>query len=124
VAVLGTGEEILGWYIYHLPPDGFAKVAQIAAADHAYADVLRHLFHHAWSQGAHGLTGRLHPRQMQTFSDHDCLFHRRGRNMLYHARDAELVRTFERGDVFLSHLEGEAALSHHVQDAPAPVRGC
>ena len=118
VAVLGKGEEVLGWYIYHIPPDGFAKVAHIAAADHAYADVLQHLFHHAWNQGAHGLTGRLHPRQMQTFSDHHCLFHRRGRNMLFHSRDEKLLRTFERGDVFLSHLEGEAALSHHVQDVP------
>jgi hypothetical protein len=72
--------------------------------------VLRHLFQHAWSQGAVAAIGRMEPRFLQAFSDAYCVFHRRGPWMLVNSRRPELVRSFQTGDASFSRLDGEWCL--------------
>ena len=110
IVVKNTSGNILGWYIYQLIPGGVGDVAQIVATDQSISDVLRHLFYHAWERGAVGLTGRMQPRFMQALSDQYCLFHRRSYVALVHSQNSKLLRAFEQGRVFLSHLEGEGCL--------------
>lgn len=104
------GRTMAGWYIAVLDRDGVAEVAQVAATPSSIHDVLDHLFHHAWREGALAATGRMEPRFMQALSDRYCLFHRRGPWVLVKARYPELVRPFETGDAWFSPFDGEWSL--------------
>lgn len=108
--VTRNGQKILGWYIYHLDREGIADVLQIAAHPSSIHEVLDHLFYQAWRQGAVAATGRLEPRFVQALSDRYCLFHRRGPWMLVNAKKPEYLQPFERGDAFISRLDGEWSL--------------
>jgi hypothetical protein len=109
-ATLRNGQNMLGWYICHLGRDGIADVAQLAATPSSIHEVLDHLFHHAWREGAVAVTGRLDPRFMEALSDKYCLFHRRGPWVLIKANTPELLRSFETGDTCFSRLDGEWSL--------------
>jgi hypothetical protein len=108
--VIGNGRTIMGWYIYCLDPGRVADVLQIVATPASIHDVLDHLFHRAWRQGAIAVTGRLEPRFLQALSDRYCLFHRRGPWMLVSARRSDLRQTFQSGDAFVSRFDGEWCL--------------
>lgn len=109
-AVVKNGSTILGWYIAHLDDDGVADVGQLAASPSSIHDVIDHLFHHAWRQGAVSVTGRLDPRFMQALSDKYCLFHRRGPWVLVKANQPELRHALEVGATCLSRFDGEWSL--------------
>ena len=107
----------LGWYVCRLDRDGSADVAQLAATSSTVHEVLDHLFHQAWRNGAVAVTGRLDPRFIQALSDKYCLFHRRGPWVLIHARRPELLRAFESGHAWFSPLDGEWSLRFEPEDA-------
>jgi hypothetical protein len=108
--MLRDDDEILGWYVCHLGPDGLADVLQIAAKQDSIDTVLAHLFHHTWRQGALAVRGRMEPRFMQALSDKYCFFHRRGPWMLIKAKSPDLLQSFQSGAACFSRLDGEWAL--------------
>ena len=115
--VVKNGAAVLGWYIAHIDATGAAELSQLAASAATIHDVLKHLFHHAWQEGAVSVTGRLDPRFMQPLSDQYCLFHRRGPWVLIKANKPELQRALESGAACLSRFDGEWSLRFHPQHA-------
>ncbi|MBI4638153.1 MAG: GNAT family N-acetyltransferase [Candidatus Rokubacteria bacterium] len=110
VLVRDEEREIAGWYLYHVDRDGLGEVVQIAARAHAVHRVLDHLWEDAARQGAIALSGRLEPAFAQELSERCCLFYRRGRWTLIHSKKPELLHAIQRGDAFLTRLEGEWCL--------------
>jgi NAD(P)-dependent dehydrogenase (short-subunit alcohol dehydrogenase family) len=114
-AIVKSGTSIRGWYIAAIGTDGGAEVASIAATAATMPDVLRHLFYHAWREGAVSVTGRVEPRFMQQLSDTYCLFHRRGPWVLIKSNTPELVHALESGRTCLSRFDGEWSLRFRPQ---------
>jgi hypothetical protein len=108
--VIRNEREVVGWYVYRVDSAGVADVVQIVATPRAIDGVVEHLFHHAWRRGAVAVRGRLDPGLVQVLSDKYCVFHRRGPWMLVNSKRSDVVRAFERGDVFMSRLDGEWCL--------------
>jgi hypothetical protein len=100
-------KRIAGWYIYWLKRGGTSEVLQIGARESSASDVLRSLFSHAWRHGSNEVAGRIEPRFMREFSRSFCILIPGKYWMLVHAKDPELIRLIERGDAFLSRLEGD-----------------
>jgi hypothetical protein len=101
--------DIAGWYLYYLNPGGVSQVIQLHAKPNFADDVLDHLLHDAWQQGATALGGRPEPSRplMQVFSNKRCIFQCGPEWMLVHSRRPELLHAFHKGDVYFSRLEGE-----------------
>jgi hypothetical protein len=102
--------EVLGWYLYYLVPGGTSTVLQLAAKRNRFGAILDHLFDHARRHGASVLVGRLEPQYMQELTDRNCYFNRLGSWALVHSTNSELLHAIQRGDAFLSKLEGEWCL--------------
>lgn len=102
-----------GAYVYRPRRGGSAEVVHLAAPARAAADVLEHLFWDAWREGAVAVEGRAQPRLLQALSDRYALLHRRGSWVLVHASRPEVLSAFDRGEAFLSRLEGEMCLRFH-----------
>ncbi len=111
VAVVDHDNRCLGWFLYHLSPDGTARVIQLVALPQTINAVLTHLFEHADQRGAITVTGRASADFLAAFSDKQCLFHRRGKLFLAQTRNPELRAAIDRGDLFFSLLEGEGCLN-------------
>lgn len=107
VAVRGAKGKLLGWYLYYLNPGGTSEVVQFAAKKDSIQLLIDHLSFHAWSRGAAALSGRLDPRFAQELSDNYCIFHRRGSWVLVHSKKPGTLEAINRGDAFLSRLDGE-----------------
>lgn len=103
--------RVAGWFLYFLNPGGLSQVVQIAARPAAARLVLQHLFHHAWSRGAAALAGRLEPALVPELAALGCGFGRDGPWVLIHSRRPEIMPAVDRGDAFLSRLDGEWWLS-------------
>ena len=110
-AIVRGDDRLLGWYIWHLDPNGTADVLHIAATPASIHDVLDRLFYDAWQAGAVAVAGRLEPRFLQALSDKYCLLHRRGPWTLVHTRCPDLLRAFWTGNVSFSRLDGEWCLA-------------
>jgi hypothetical protein len=104
------GGEILGWYLYYAKKGHVGEVLQIAATRRTIADVLSHLRYSAWMQGATGLAGRLEPAFTDELLSGCVLSRGRGPWMLVHSKQTSLVDAIQRGDTFLSRLDGEWCL--------------
>jgi len=102
-----------GWYLYYVRTGAVAEVLQIAARAGSFDFVLRHLLADAWRQRATAVRGRLDPRYAQELSYRHCWLRRDGAATLVHARDPQIVAAIQRGDAFLSRLEGEWCLRFH-----------
>jgi hypothetical protein len=103
-------QNISGWFIYCVKRGGIGEVLQIAAKSHRVGQVLDHLLHDALQQGAAGLSGRLEPAFAPELSDKYCLLYRPGWWTLVHSKKPELLHAIQRGDAFLTRLEGEWCL--------------
>lgn len=99
--------EIVGWYMYYLNPNGISQVLQLVAARNSIRQVLDQLFFHAWRLGSFAVSGRMDPEFSTDFSEERCLFSFSGPRMLVHSRRADLREAIQRGDAFLTRLEGE-----------------
>jgi hypothetical protein len=106
--VVRDRREIVGWYLYYCKPDGVGAVAQFGARPGRAEEVFEHLFHHARQRGVVALSGQVDPALFHVYSRTDCLFHHDGASwMLVHSRHPELLRAIDRGEAFLTRLEGE-----------------
>jgi hypothetical protein len=110
VLVRDGGGQVSGWFIYGVKRDGVGEVLQIAARSNRVSQVLDHLLHDALQLGALALSGRLEPAFAPELSDKYCLLYRPGCWTLVHSRKPELVHAIQRGDAFLTRLEGEWCL--------------
>jgi len=99
-----------GWFIYVIGPDCIGEVLHIAAGAGLARLVLDHLADDARTRGAVALTGRLDPSMTPELSERHSFLYRRGHWMLAHSRDAALMHALQRGDAFVSRLEGEWCL--------------
>lgn len=107
VLVRNSHGEIIGWYLYYVRHGGIGQVLQIAGRHDAVGEVLGHLFHHAWREGAIAVSGRLQPLFFDALANRHCLFHGDGPRMLIHSRHQQLINAIQCGDAFLTRLDGE-----------------
>ncbi len=105
--VLDSRGEMLGWYLAYFPEGGTGEVLQVVADADDIGTVLGRLFRDAGLAGVVALSGRADPALVQGYSDAHCVFSRRGPLMVVHSRDPALVDAFQRGQAFVSRLEGE-----------------
>ncbi len=105
--VRNSGGQIAGWYLYYLNPLGICQVLQLVATKHSIRRVLDRLFYHAWRLGSFAVSGRLDPEFVPALSEAHCLFSFHGPQMLVYSKQPELLEAVQRGDAFLSRLEGE-----------------
>jgi hypothetical protein len=110
VIIRDDGHKILGWYIYYAKPGAVGEVVQIGGGRQHLKDVLDHLFYDAWSRGVVALHGVVNSRLMPDFSLKNCVFTCRGGWALAHSRKPELIELLNRGDAFISRLDGEWCL--------------
>jgi hypothetical protein len=103
--------DALGWFLYHLDDAGIANVLQIAARRSATEDVLRCLYRDAWNRDAVAVGGRAEPWMMSAVVGSGDAFAYQGPWTLLHSRDPDIVNLIERGDGYLSRLDGEWWLS-------------
>jgi hypothetical protein len=108
--VVRDGSQIVGWYIYYVKPGAVAEVVQIGGEPKLTKDVLDHLFYDAWTHGAIALHGMVDIRRMADFSDKGCFFTCRGGWTIARSHKPGVLEAMERGDAFLSRLDGEWAL--------------
>jgi hypothetical protein len=111
--VRGADARPAGWYLFSVDRARIAHVVQIGARPHTIDLVLDHLFDDAARHGAAALSGRLDPAFAQHLSDRHCVFRAEGQWTLVHARRPEIVEAVQRGDAFLTRLEGEWCLRFH-----------
>lgn len=107
VLVRGDTGEIAGWYLYVGKRGGVGEVLQVGAREDRIGIVLDHLFSQAWLDGMVAVAGRIDPPLVGEFSARGCFFHHRGQWTLIHSRDPEVTQAVQRGDAFLTRLEGE-----------------
>jgi hypothetical protein len=110
VLVRDQSGEVMGWYLYYLKSDDTSTVIQIVARKNSFNEILDHLFEHARRHGATALIGRLEAQYIQELSDKYCWFDRFSGWTLIHSKNSELLHAIQRGDAFLSRLEGEWCL--------------
>ena len=99
-------KQLIGAYLYYLSSDKIGRVLFLAARDDSRNRVLKHLLHRTSHEGAICLFGRLEPRFLKAFWDCNCLI-KRGSWALIHARNPDLSNIVNRGDAFISDLDGE-----------------
>ena len=114
IALHDNSGRIVGWYLFYLKPGGSSEVLQLCARKGSAGAVLDHLFHHAWSNGAELVVGRLDPHLLPDLSARECYLKGGPPWVLIHARDPEILQAIDRGDVFLSKLEGEWCAGYRV----------
>jgi hypothetical protein len=106
VVVREAEGSVIGWYLYYLNA-GVGEVVQLAASPDKHAEVLDHMFYHAWRRGAIALRGRLQPKQTSLFAAKHCYLNRDGGWTAVHSRRPEIVAAVQQGDALISRLEGE-----------------
>jgi len=104
--VCDRNDKKIGAYLYYLKPRGIAEVMMITGRRKTYNRVFECLLHRVWSEGATCVIGRMEPKFLHCFWDHNCLV-KKGSWAIIHAKDNELLNIINRGDAFLSSLEAE-----------------
>ena len=103
--------KTVGWYIYSSAPGRIGEVVQIGGERRRIKDILYRLFHDAWSHGVIALHGIVDRQLMAEFSEMNCFFTCRGGWMVAHSRKSTFLEPLNRGDAFLSRLDGEWCLA-------------
>ena len=99
--------RIAGWYLFYARPGGVAQVLQAGARKGRISDTLHRLFRDARARGAAAITGQLDPRYMRELARAGCRFTWPGYSVLVAASRPELMNAIQRGDAWLTRLEGE-----------------
>lgn len=111
VGLRGESGESVGWYLYYARPGAIGEVVQMSGRPDLYKAVLEHLFQDAREQGVIALHGVAEYRRISDLSDQGCFFTCRGGWTLAHSRRSEFLDILERGNAFLSRLDGEWCLN-------------
>jgi hypothetical protein len=102
---------VVGWFLHYTAPGRTSQVLQLAGLPAARALVLEHLLEDARRRDAIAVRGRLEPVWLPELAAQGCALRDDGPWVLYHSRRPELADAIERGDAFLSRLDGEWWLS-------------
>jgi hypothetical protein len=113
-ALCDDSGAIVGWYLYYLNPGGTSEVLQMWARKGSAGAVLDHLFHNAWSQGSDVIAGRAEQQLLPALSSKECYLNCGPPWVMVHARNPEILQAIDRGDAFLSKLEGEWCTSYRA----------
>lgn len=105
--VEGRDGRTIGCYLYHLPPDGIARVLQAVAAPGAEDAVLDDLLTGADRAGAAAIRGRTDPTLMNALMKRRCLFVPRAA-LVVQTREPELRAAIESGEALVTGLAGES----------------
>ncbi len=107
-ALLTTGAGVVaGWCLYFANRGGVGEVVQIAARRDSYPDVLDWLLRDARRRGLTAVSGRVEPALLGPLGRRRTPLARRGPWVLLHSRRRDVLAALQRGDAFLSRLEGE-----------------
>jgi len=107
VLVREPGGAAVGGYVYGLNRRGLSQVVVLAARPRRSVEILRHMFHHAWSRGAVALTGRASATLLPALGETGCTLRREGGWVLAHSRRPELLAALHQGQEALGRLDGE-----------------
>ena len=99
--------EAVGWYVYYAKPDGVAQVLQFGGKPRRISDVLASLFADAYAAGSVSITGQIEPRWLRELTDAHATLGCKSLGVLFQTRDPEISSAVQRGDAFLSRLDGE-----------------
>lgn len=102
---------VAGWFLHYVEPGSTSQVLHLAGRPSERALVLAHLLEDARRRGAIAVAGRLEPAWLPELAAQGCTLRDDGPWVLYAARRPELADAIERGDAFLSRLDGEWWLS-------------
>jgi len=111
VALRDDSQKTVGWYIYYRTPGGIGEVVQLGGSRPYIKAILDHLFYDAWSYGVILLHGIVDRRLMDDFSEKNCFFTCRGGWTVAHSRNRDVLELLNKGDAFLSRLDGEWCLA-------------
>lgn len=111
VGLRDENRRIVGCYLYYVRRGAIAEMVQVCGKPDLFKAVLDHLFKDARQQGVVGLHGVAESRTIPDLSDQGCFFTCRGGWTLAYSRRSELLDILQRGDAFLSRLDGEWSLN-------------
>lgn len=120
-AVVDSSHRLLGWYAYQVVPHDIGLVIHFTA-EHGHRDaVFQTLVADADSHALAGLGGIVPPGMSALdLTQHRCLISARDACCMIHTRDDEIRDAMQRGDVYLSPLEGEVCLNLGLRTADLP----
>jgi hypothetical protein len=110
IVLQDRNQKIVGWYLYYAKRGAVGEVVQIGGFPNSTKDILDHLFWDAQQQGVIGLHGVVDSRRIPDFSDRGCFFTCRGGWTFATSPNPEVMQLLERGEAFLSRLDGEWCL--------------
>lgn len=96
----------IGVYHLHAKPKGIGRVLQITSAPGAERRVIDRIFKTAREWELAGVQGRTQPALLSAMMARRCVFSNMSSTAV-HARDANLLVPFQRGDAFLNGFAGE-----------------
>lgn len=99
--------ELGGWFIYYRNPGGVSEVLQLTTRETLRETILQHLFYDANKHGILESSGRVEPQFMQNLSGNKCYIQAGRMWMLVHSEYDEITSAIQRGDSFISRLEGD-----------------
>jgi hypothetical protein len=97
----------VGWYVYYAKPGGVSQVLQFGGKPGAIGGVLANLLADAHRAGSVAVTGQAEPRWLREITDAQATLSCDSLGVLVHARDPDIAAAVQRGDAFLSRLDGE-----------------
>jgi len=110
IALRDAAGQIVGSYIYYVKRGGVGEVVQVGGQPKCMKTILDHLAWDAVEQGVVALHGVVNFQRMPDFSEKGCLFTCRGGWTIARSTSSEALKVLERGDAFLSRLDGEWSL--------------
>jgi len=103
--------DIAGWFAQYISPRRISEVLFFAARRGAQALVMEHLLYDAARRGAVAASGRIDPALLPIVEGLQfCLRHQPPWTLVY-SRHPEILRSIQRGESYLSRLDGEWWLS-------------
>jgi hypothetical protein len=97
----------VGWYVYYAKSGGVSQVLQFGGKPEAIGGVLANLFADAHRAGSVAVTGQAEPRWLRDITDAQASLSCNSLGVLVHSRNRDIVGAVQRGDAFLSRLDGE-----------------
>ncbi len=99
--------DAVGWYVYYAKLGGVSQALQFGGKPGAIGDVLANLFADAHRAGSVAVMGQAEPLWLRQLTDAQASLSCNSLGVLVHSRDRDIVGAVQRGDAFLSRLDGE-----------------
>lgn len=107
VAVRNRRDELVGWFILHLPKTGIGEVLQVVGTPATIDGVISLMFDRAKELGAGSLHGTASPTMFVALSEAGVYYHGRGSTLFVRTTDPAVYEAFECSRALLTGFEGE-----------------